>query len=65
MLPIPPELLRAAGFEVGQQIKLTAQAGHLEAGPVEADPSLDLLEFAARFTGRYRYALEELARSSR
>lgn len=65
MLPIPPELLRATGFQVGQEINLSAQIGRLEVSPVEAEPSLDLLEFAARFTGRYRYALEELAKSSR
>jgi antitoxin component of MazEF toxin-antitoxin module len=65
MVPIPPELLRTARLDVGQEVELTAEAGRLTITPAGVEPDPDLVEFAARFTGRYRYALEELARSSR
>lgn len=65
MLPIPPELLRAARLEVGHEVELAAEAGRIVATPAGLEPDPDLVEFAARFSGRYRYALEELARSSR
>jgi antitoxin component of MazEF toxin-antitoxin module len=65
MVPIPPELLRTARLDVGQEVELTAEAGRLTITPAGIEPDPDLVEFAARFTGRYRYALEELARSSR
>jgi hypothetical protein len=42
------------------EVRLTSRPGHVEIAPTEV-PAQDLVEFAARFTDRYRQALARLA----
>jgi antitoxin component of MazEF toxin-antitoxin module len=60
MVPLPPETMREAGFQPGMEVEIAAQPGHVEMTPAEGPPAW-LVEFAARFTDRYRADLAELA----
>ena len=60
MVPLPPEIAREAGLSQGMEVRLTSRPGHVEIAPTEV-PAQDLVEFAARFTDRYRQALARLA----
>lgn len=60
MVPLPPEAMAAAGFEPGMELEISAQPGHVELQPA-GTPDRWLVEFAARFTDRYREDLAELA----
>jgi antitoxin component of MazEF toxin-antitoxin module len=60
MVPLPPETLRESGMQEGMEVSISSSPGRVEIEPVDAAPC-DLVEFAARFTDRYRAALAELA----
>ena len=60
MVPLPPETLSEAGFAEGQEVSITSRPGHVDLDPPGA-PERWLVEFAARFTDRYREDLAELA----
>lgn len=62
MLPIPPEMLRETGLAEGQMVRLRSSFGHID---LDSDSGIDaeVVAFAARFTERYREALQRLADS--
>jgi antitoxin component of MazEF toxin-antitoxin module len=60
MVSLPPEIAREAGFSQGMEVRLTSRPGRVEIAGTEV-PGRDLVEFAAKFTDRYRQALEMLA----
>jgi hypothetical protein len=47
-------------MQEGMEVSISSSPGRVEIEPVDAAPR-DLVEFAARFTDRYRAALAELA----
>ncbi|HEV2953108.1 MAG TPA: AbrB/MazE/SpoVT family DNA-binding domain-containing protein [Candidatus Dormibacteraeota bacterium] len=61
MIPLPPETLSESGFVEGMEVEISSRPGEVDMRPLNG-PSPDLVEFAARFTGRYRQALTELAK---
>jgi antitoxin component of MazEF toxin-antitoxin module len=60
MIPLPPETVSEAGFKVGQEVSISSRPGHVDLDPA-GTPETWLVEFAARFTERYREDLAELA----
>jgi len=62
MLPIPPEVMRESGLAAGQEVLLKSRPGHIDIQSVTL-PSTEALDFAQRFSTKYREALAELARS--
>lgn len=60
MVPLPPEALAESGLKVGDRVRLTSRPGHIEVAPISG-PDDEVAAFAARFTRRYRDALERLA----
>jgi len=61
MLAIPSEVLAEAGLREGQSVTLRSQPGRLEVEATDM-PDQRVAAFAARFSERYREALQELAR---
>lgn len=60
MIPLPPETMTEAGFGPDMEIAISSSPGHVELQPADT-PDRQLVEFAARFTERYREDLKELA----
>ncbi len=60
MIPLPPETMAEAGFEPEMELAISSSPGHVELQPA-GTPDRWLVEFAARFTERYREDLAELA----
>jgi len=60
MVPIPPEMLRETGLSEGDNVRLRSTSQAIAIEPVDA-PDRDLVDFARRFTARYREALTLLA----
>lgn len=60
MIPLPPETLSESGFKEGMEVAIASRPGLVELEPA-AVPDKSLVEFAARFTERYREDLAELA----
>lgn len=60
MIPLPPETLSEAGFKEGMEVAIGSRPGHVDLEPAGV-PDKSLVEFAARFTERYREDLAELA----
>lgn len=60
MIPLPPETISEAGFQEGMEVAIASRPGHVDLDPAGV-PDRSLIEFAARFTERYREDLAELA----
>lgn len=60
MIPLPPETLSESGFKEGMEVAIASRPGHVDLEPA-GTPDKSLVEFAARFTERYREDLAELA----
>ena len=60
MIPLPPETISESGFSEGMEVAIASRPGHVELEPAGV-PDRSLIEFAAKFTNRYREDLAELA----
>ena len=60
MIPLPPETIMESGFKEGMEVAIASRPGHVDLEPAGV-PDKSLVEFAARFTERYREDLAELA----
>ena len=60
MIPLPPETISESGFQEGMEVAIGSRPGHVDLDPAGV-PDKSLIEFAARFTERYREDLAELA----
>lgn len=60
MIPLPPETLAESGFREGMEVAIESRPGHVDLEPAGV-PDRSLVEFAARFSERYREDLAELA----
>ena len=60
MIPLPPETISESGFQEGMEVAIDSRPGHVDLDPAGV-PDQSLVEFAARFTRRYREDLAELA----
>lgn len=60
MIPLPPETISESGFKEGMEVAIASRPGHVDLDPAGV-PDKSLVEFAARFTERYREDLAELA----
>ncbi len=62
MLPIPPEMLEEMSLGAGQDVVLSSEGSTIRVEPSAPRPSLDAVEFMARFTKKYDEAMRNLAR---
>lgn len=60
MIPLPPETISESGFQEGMEVAIASRPGHVDLEPAGV-PDKSLVEFAARFTERYKEDLAELA----
>ena len=60
MVPLPPDMLKETGLAEGEEVTLRSHGNSIEIEPAQA-PDLAVVEFAKRFTERYRTALARLA----
>jgi antitoxin component of MazEF toxin-antitoxin module len=62
MLPIPPEMLEELRLGAGQDVEVSSGGNMIRVEPSAPRPSLDAVEFMARFTQKYDEAMRNLAR---
>jgi antitoxin component of MazEF toxin-antitoxin module len=60
MIPLPPETISESGFKEGMEVAIASRPGHVDLEPAGV-PDKSLVEFAARFTERYKEDLADLA----
>lgn len=60
MVPLPPEVLKAAGLAVDTTVVIRSRRGHVEIEP-EAAPDSDAMAFMDSFLAEYGEAMAKLA----
>ncbi len=58
---IPPEMLEELQLKPGTEVEVTSEGSSIRIRRVQSGPPDDLVEFARRFTKKYKTALRNLA----